>query len=48
MYVIENMQSGEIAKGIAEALEDMGIYAKRLYSQTSPSRSRVWIPSLMF
>lgn len=30
IYVIENMQSGEMAKGIAEALEDMGIYANRV------------------
>lgn len=30
IYVIENMQSGEMAKGIAEALEDMAIYANRI------------------
>jgi zinc/manganese transport system substrate-binding protein len=36
MYVIENMQSGEMAKGIAEALEDMAIYANRVVFTNFP------------
>ena len=36
IYVIENMQSGEIAKGIAEALEDMAVYAKHVVFTNFP------------
>ncbi len=36
IYVIENMQSGEMAKGIAEALEDMAIYANRVIFTNFP------------
>ena len=36
-YVIENMQSGEMAKGIEESLHDKGIIAKRVISPTSPA-----------
>jgi zinc/manganese transport system substrate-binding protein len=35
-YVIENMQSGEIAKGIEEALQDRGINAKRVIFTNFP------------
>ena len=30
MYVIENMQSGEMAKGIEEALTDLAVKADRV------------------
>lgn len=36
IYVIENMQSGEMAKGIAEALEDMAIYSNRVIFTNFP------------
>ncbi len=36
IYVIENMQSGEMAKGVAEALEDMAIYANRVIFTNFP------------
>lgn len=35
-YVIENMQSGELAKGIEEALHDHGINAKRVIFTNFP------------
>jgi zinc/manganese transport system substrate-binding protein len=35
-YVIENMQSGELAKGIEEALKDRGINAKRVIFTNFP------------
>ena len=35
-YVIENMQSGELAKGIEEALKDKGINAKRVIFTNFP------------
>ena len=35
-YVVENMQSGEIAKGIEEALRDQGIPAKRIVFTNFP------------
>jgi zinc/manganese transport system substrate-binding protein len=35
-YVIENMQSGELAKGIEEALHDKGINAKRIIFTNFP------------
>ena len=36
IYVIENMQSGEMAKGIAEALEDMAVYSNRVIFTNFP------------
>lgn len=36
IYVIENMQSGELAKGIEEALVDMAIYADRVIFTNFP------------
>ena len=36
-YIIENMQSGELAKGIEEALHDHGINAKRVIFTNFPS-----------
>ena len=36
IYVIENMQSGEMAKGIEEALTDMAIYANRVIFTNFP------------
>lgn len=36
IYVIENMQSGEMAKGIEEALTDMAIYANRVVFTNFP------------
>lgn len=36
-YVIENMQSGDLAKGIEEALHDRGIDAKRVVFTNFPS-----------
>lgn len=40
-YVIENMQSGELAKGIEEALHDKGINAKRIiFTNIPPQLSR--------
>lgn len=36
MYVIENMQSGEMAKGIEEALDDMGVPAERVIFTNFP------------
>ncbi|MBN1431531.1 MAG: zinc ABC transporter substrate-binding protein [Methanomicrobiaceae archaeon] len=35
-YVIENMQSGELAKGVEEALNDLGIPAKRVIFTNFP------------
>jgi zinc/manganese transport system substrate-binding protein len=35
-YVIENMQSGELAKGIDEALHDKGNNAKRIIFTNFP------------
>ncbi|MBN1235826.1 MAG: zinc ABC transporter substrate-binding protein, partial [Methanotrichaceae archaeon] len=35
-YIIENMQSGELAKGIEEALNDRGINAKRVIFTNFP------------
>lgn len=35
-YVIENMQSGELAKGVEEALKDKGINAKRVVFTNFP------------
>ena len=35
-YVIENMQSGEMAKGIEEALKDKGINATRVIFTNFP------------
>ncbi|NLV27581.1 MAG: zinc ABC transporter substrate-binding protein [Methanomicrobiales archaeon] len=36
IYVVENMQSGELAKGIEEALVDMAIYADRVIFTNFP------------
>lgn len=36
MYVIENMQSGEMAKGIEEALVDIAVKSKRVIFTNFP------------
>lgn len=40
VYIIENMQSGEMVQGIEESLVDIGVKSKRLSSLTSPCQLR--------